>query len=173
MRLFVAVRPPERVLDGLVEVTADLRARADLRWVDRTELHVTLCFLGEVPDDDVPRLVAALDAAPLPVAEARMGPAVTRLGRHVLSVPVHGLETLATAVTSVTAGFGRPPEDRPFNGHVTLARSRGRRGEVDPSATGAAAEARWPVTEIVLVRSRQGQDGHHHDEIRAFRALEA
>lgn len=172
MRLFVDVQPPEAVLDLLVEVIAGLRVQADLRLVDRTQLHATLRFLGEVPDADVPRLVDALDAASLPAAEARMGPAVTRLGRHVLCVPVHGLESLVAAVTAATGVFGRPPEDRPFNGHVTLARSRGRRGAVEPSAAGEPVGARWSATEVRLVRSRLTPEGPRYQALRSFGTLE-
>jgi 2'-5' RNA ligase len=174
MRLFVAVQPPESVLDALVEVIDEFRDVADLRWVERAQLHVTLRFLGEVPDDYVPRLVESLDAAPLAAAEAVLGPAVTRLGRQVLCVPVQGLGSLAAVVAAATEGFGAaPPEDRPFHGHVTLARARDRRGVVDRAAAGGSIEARWRVMEVELVRSRLGPGGPRYEVLRAFPALGA
>jgi 2'-5' RNA ligase len=125
---------------------------------------VTLRFLGEV---EAPEPVAeALAAAGLGRAEAALGPAAARLGAGVLCVPVAGLDDLARAVTDATAAFGRPPEDRPFRGHVTLARARGR-GRL-PGSLGRAVGAfkgRFPVTDVRLVRSRPGSDGPQYEDL--------
>lgn len=152
MRLFVGVRPPDRVLDAL-----DCLARPDragVRWTRREQWHVTLRFLGEVEDPDP--VVTALAGARLPRCEARVGPRVEALGRQVLCVPVAGLDELAQAVGEATAGFGQPPDERPFRGHLTLARLR--RGS-PRHLTGAAVEGRFPVTEVRLVRSHLGGHG--------------
>ena len=44
-RLFVAIRPPEHIRDLLIDA---MDARADFRWQDEEQLHVTLRFVGEV-----------------------------------------------------------------------------------------------------------------------------
>lgn len=168
MRLFVAVVPPEAVLDALVEVIDELRPTASLRWAGRPQLHVTLRFLGEVADAVVPELIAALDAAPLAGTTATVGPAVTRLGRQVLCVPVNGLAALAAGVTTATAGIGRPPVRRPFVGHITLARA-GRRGVVDRSAAGAAVALSWEVDDVRLVRSHLGAGGARYEDLHVRR----
>lgn len=169
MRLFVAVQPPEAVLGQLVAVIDRLRPderAANLRWADRSHLHVTLRFLGDVDDAAVPGLVATLDEAPLPVATASIGPAVVRLGRQVLCVPVEGLDALAAVVATATAGIGRPPELRSFTGHVTLARAKGRRGGVvDRSVAGSAVTGGWPVDDVRLVRSHLGPAGAHYEVV--------
>src|SRR3989442_11950124 len=54
MRSFVAIDLPDDVRSALERTQASLRhraPRADLRWVDPAGLHVTLKFLGEVPED--------------------------------------------------------------------------------------------------------------------------
>lgn len=169
MRLFVAVTPPEPVLDELVALIDRLRgapAAGNLRWADRSQLHVTLRFLGEVDEAAVAGLVAALDSAPLPAATATLGPAVVRLGRQVLCAPVAGLDALATAVIAATAGVGRPPESRPFAGHVTLARAKGRRGgAVDRSVAGSAVTGGWPVDDVQLVQSHLGSSGARYEVV--------
>ncbi|WP_129338762.1 RNA 2',3'-cyclic phosphodiesterase [Cellulomonas endophytica] len=68
MRLFVAVRPPERVLDHLDLALAAVRggpagAASALRWTARENWHLTCAFYGDVPDGLVPALEAGLDAA--------------------------------------------------------------------------------------------------------------
>ncbi|AVT31314.1 RNA 2',3'-cyclic phosphodiesterase [Plantactinospora sp. BC1] len=69
MRLFVAVYPPPEALDDIVAQTRRLRigAAADtgtnVRLTARSTLHVTVAFLGEVPDDRLPAVQEALSRA--------------------------------------------------------------------------------------------------------------
>lgn len=166
MRLFVAAQPPDDVLDALVEVVDDLRHRPaaeSLRWVTREQLHVTLRFLGEVPA--AAPVLDALAATRLPAAEAAATPGVTRLGRQVLCVPVAGLDTLAAAVAHIG-----PDEDRPFRGHLTLARARGRRGAVARSLAGTPVDLHWSVPDVALVRSHLGPDGPRYETLATFPA---
>lgn len=159
MRSFVGVVPPPDVAAAL----AGLRVDGGLRRVPAEQLHVTLQFLGEIEDPGA--VIAGLGGAALPGATAVAGPAVTRLGRAVLCVPVGGLDDLAAAVVGAT---GHPPEDRPFHGHVTLARARGRRGVVPAAAAGEPVERRWPVAEVVLVRSHLGDRGPRYETLASF-----
>lgn len=158
MRLFVAVRPPDAVLD----VVGGLRRpeRDGVRWTTRPQWHVTLRFLGEV-DDPAP-VVAALEAAPLVRCAATVGPRVAALGRGVVMAPVTGLDALAEGVVAATAPFGRPPEARAFRGHLTLARVR--RGPVR-DLVGEGIDLRFPVEDVRLVRSRPGPGGSRYDDV--------
>ena len=150
-RLFIAVWPPASVIEQL-----DALPRPDqpgVRWVPPSNWHITLRFLGEAEATDVQ---ARLAGASVPAATAMFGPAVRRLGRSALVVPVAGLERLAVVVTAATADIGDPPGTRSFDGHLTLARLRpGSRGDV----AGAPIDAKCPVTEVVLVRSELSSDG--------------
>jgi 2'-5' RNA ligase len=158
MRLFVGVVPPGDVVERL----AGLRVDGGLRRVRREQLHVTLLFLGDVDDPGTP--VAGLGAAVLPAATAVAGPAVARLGRSVLCVPVAGLDDLAATVVAATGH----PADRPFRGHVTLGRARGARGAVPRSAAGQPVDLRWPVREVALVRSHPGAGGPRYETLASF-----
>jgi RNA 2',3'-cyclic 3'-phosphodiesterase len=144
-RVFVAVWPPAEVLDAIAAL--ERPAGEGVRWSGRDQWHVTLRFLGDADLDRVPDLSA-------PACMAVVGPKVIRLGRGVLCLPVTGLEELAASVVGATQGIGRPPEDRPFHGHLTLARLNGKppRGVV-----GTPFSARFPVTEVALVASHLGQ----------------
>lgn len=136
-----------------------------LRWTTRAQWHVTLRFLGRV---DAPGPAAdALRGVRSAAGEAVLGPATARLGRSgVLHVPVAGLEAVAEEVVRRTAGIGRPPEDRPFVGHLTLARAKGR---VDWRAlVGQPAAARWRVDEVVLMESRLHPQGARYAVVERF-----
>jgi len=66
-RAFVAVVPPDAVLDALHGQLASLTDEpSPLRWVPRHQQHLTLTFLGRVDDADA--LTDALASATLAVA---------------------------------------------------------------------------------------------------------
>lgn len=171
-RLFVAVWPPSTVLERVAALPRpDV---AGLRWTSPDQWHVTLRFLGRV--DDPEAVVAALSstlssatASEPSVCEAVVGPAVGRFGQRVLQVPVSGLGDVAAAVLAATAPFGEPPEDRPFAGHLTLARvtKRGARVDLRPLA-GTPISARWTVDDVTLVESRLSAAGARYGVVERF-----
>ena len=160
-RLFIAIWPPERVLDVLAGLPRP--EVAGVRWTTPDQWHVTLRFLGSAEVDAAMR---ALERVRTPRVEAVMGPALERLGRAVLMVPVAGLESLATAVVGATSDVGMPPEPRPFLGHLTLARARGRHS-VPARLAGARVESTFPVDEVALVESRPGPEGSRYTTLGA------
>lgn len=137
-----------------------------LRWTAPEQHHVTLDFLGEVADRLVVALAAALVdwARPESPVVATAGPATRRLGRGVLCVPVGGLEAMANGVRAAAGQFGTTRDDRPFAGHLTLART-GRRGRLPDELVGAAVIARWEVREVRLVASIPGPSGPRYEPL--------
>src|SRR5699024_12500516 len=63
MRLFVALWPPEPVLDQLESHIDNVPAEyADLAWTDRTRAHITLVSLGSLSNEAVDPLAERLQA---------------------------------------------------------------------------------------------------------------
>jgi RNA 2',3'-cyclic 3'-phosphodiesterase len=160
VRLFAGVWPPDDVLDVLQGLNRP-QVRG-VRWTTRDQWHVTLAFLGDVPEAGGEALEAALAGAAAGAAaplEARLGPSTVRLGRSVLCVAVDGLDEVAATVRSALAGAlpgpGRP--DHPYRGHLTLARARGGR-PIPAALAGAPVEARWTVGALCLVCSTTDRD---------------
>jgi RNA 2',3'-cyclic 3'-phosphodiesterase len=181
-RLFVAVVPPAVVADCVEHWLLPVRAAWEtageqggpggLRWTTREQWHVTLRFLGDVP---LRAAGAALAAVTAPAVEARLGPRLRSLGTGVLCLPVRGLEDLAGSVASATDELGRPPDRRPFRGHLTLARARSVRRAPRRAGSSVASSAdpiveRFPVGEIQLMRSTLRPSGAVYDVV-ARRAL--
>ncbi|MFN0089904.1 MAG: 2'-5' RNA ligase family protein [Acidimicrobiales bacterium] len=162
-RLFVAAIPPAAVLDRIEALARP--AAAGLRWTTREQWHVTLRFLGTA---EVAAARAALARVASASALARLGPVVSRLGRGVLCLPCTGLDDLAAAVVAATAEVGRPPDPRPFTGHLTLARFTGRPAA---AAAGERFEAEFAVTELVLLESRTLPSGAVYREVARTGAL--
>lgn len=144
-RLFVAVWPTERVLEVLSALPRP--DHEGVRWMPPENWHITLRFLGDAPEGEV---TGRLRQISLPAATAVVGPTVTRLGRDAVVVPVGGLDHLAAAITEATADLGRSPGPRPFNGHLTLARLRGRSTS---TVVGSPVSAEFDVGEVAVVDS--------------------
>ena len=153
-RCFLAVRPPAAARAAIVELQRELDDQ--VRLVPPEQLHVTLRFWDDVEPADV---VAALAGAQLPAATARVGPGLEPLGAGAIVLPVSGLDRLAAAVAHATRRLG-PEEQRPFVGHLTVARRRG--GRTPPTVPIALA---FGVREVELVTSRLGPGGASHHRV--------
>jgi len=161
--LFVAVWPDDAALSQLA--TLDRPAIEGVRWTTRDQWHVTLRFFGEVDDASVVDAALRDAAAQSLSVRAELGPRVARVG-NMLWAPVSGLDDLARHVIAGTASFGAAPEDRPFRGHVTLARQRSRsRASALRAAQGQPLSGGWDVRGVDLVRSHLGQDGSRYETI--------
>jgi RNA 2',3'-cyclic 3'-phosphodiesterase len=137
MRLFVGVELPEDVRRAAASAAEQVGARiavespsAALRWVEPANLHVTICFLGDVPDWHVKTLAPALEvplAVPvftLRVAGAGVFPE-SRSPRAVwLGLPSgrDGLLAVHDRVSRRLISLGFEPEKRPYSPHLTIAR---------------------------------------------------
>jgi 2'-5' RNA ligase len=180
MRLFVAVWPTDQVRDRLAGAIA-AQETADLRWVKPENWHVTLAFLGSVPDDELDALAAdlrSIQSQGLRCA-ASLGTHTATMGRSVLCLPTTGLDELARAVRESTGPFSRASDrDRPFAGHLTLARARRSRAVPDHAVglavstvgSGVAVSMTWLVSEVRLVVSEEGRQGTEYSPL-AFVAL--
>ena len=159
-RLFVAVWPPEEVVEHLRSLRR--KDQRGIRFVLPENWHVTLRFLGEADEREVAAALAELDTRDLPSIVAHVGPAVDVIGGKALMIPVAGLDELAHAVERATMPLGEPPRKR-FVGHLTLARCA--RGARMPAALGSLFDDEFPVTSIALVESRLGPAGARYETL--------
>jgi 2'-5' RNA ligase len=166
MRLFVGVAPSAAALDDLDAACVRFRrGRDDLRWTSRELWHVTLAFLGEVSQENLPRLVFRLERAArrnhtfglsLAGAGAFSHPARAHVLWSGLSGDVHALSELAAAVSIAARRAGATPPDlyHGFTPHLTLARCR---APADVREIVASLDSykgpEWTVAEIILIRS--------------------
>jgi 2'-5' RNA ligase len=178
-RAFVAVVPPDDVLEAVERVVAPVRSAAPprLTWTHAGQWHLTLQFLGRVDDTD--ELVDALRwglhaARPCTLALGGAGafPSVARA-----SVVWIGLDDgepelarLADAVTRATEPLGYEPEHREFTAHLTIARSsrpRPMASLVDALGDGPVGPL-WHVDEVVLMESDTRWDGAVYRDVARF-----
>lgn len=126
-RLFVALDLPERVRDGLSDISGELPG-AD--WVYSEQYHLTLRFLGEVDHEAFLSVRAGLggvSARSFHVALKGIGLFPLRGAPDTLWAGVARNEALASLRHKIESALGRqgiPPDTRKFFPHVTLARVR-------------------------------------------------
>jgi 2'-5' RNA ligase len=167
VRLFVAVWPPPEVVRALASL--DRPPLAGVRWTAPEHWHVTLRFLGELPDPE--EAIGALGSAGLERLEppvVLLGPVTEVLGSHVLCLPARGLDEAAAVVASTTARIGRPPERRPFHGHLTLARAVRGGARTLRRVAGTGFEARFSAERITLVASVLGRTGPRYEVLESY-----
>lgn len=144
MRLFIAVDVNEPVRRQLAAVENRLRQRlggSGIKWVHPDLIHLTLKFLGEVPERDVPlvcRLAEAAARRHSPFEIRVQGIGTFGKPARVLWAGVLESEKLAALAADIEKTFaeaGWPREEKVFSGHLTLARMK------DPKAGGAVERA--------------------------------
>ena len=168
MRIFVAAWPTPEVVEAIRAIPRP--AHPKLRWTSEATWHATLRFLGELDQADVDELARRLAGVARP-ATASAGPAIELVNRSVLGIPVRGLDALAGAVLTATRDIGQAPDSRPFRGHITIGRARGR-DRVDDSWAGGPFAAAWAVTEVAVVRSLLGPNGPTYETIACVTCLD-
>jgi 2'-5' RNA ligase len=134
MRLFVAITPTEEIQAELRRVMEELRPLASgPRWVRGEGLHLTLKFLGEVQDERLAEIVAALKGArsAREIALRIRGLGTFPNPRHarVIWAGVEAgaeLAALAADIEARMALLGFASEERAYAPHVTLARMQSR-----------------------------------------------
>jgi 2'-5' RNA ligase len=174
LRLFTAVYPTDEVADHLAACVAGLRvSRAaaegvNTRLAPRSNWHVTLAFLGEVPDDRLPDVEAALSKAasqPAPFEIKVAGGGRFGRGRFTILWAALGgdLPSLTGLSRSVRRELSRarlPFDRKPFRPHLTIARPGDRIDRDQVAADRVALDAYdcplWRVAEVVLMRSHPG-----------------
>ena len=165
MRLFVALAPPPDVVETVrVAVDRGRRHTPDLRWTPPGEWHLTLLFLGEVADDLLPGLTAALgrvarNRRPLELAARGWGTFPRSNARaSVLWSGVNGdtqaLDILVGRLRSAADRSGVTVDQRPYVPHITVARSRPARDLASTvHSLGTLRSRRWEAREMHLVES--------------------
>jgi len=159
MRLFFAIELGDRVLDLLDQEVAPLQREApDLAWTSREKRHLTLKFLGDVPEDAESKLIEAAEYAAsrhrcmeMTIGEVGAFPNFRRARVVWIGVEQDArLELLHHDLELACERAGFEVEGRPFRPHITLARVRTPLPvERARSLARAARSVRVRVTELV------------------------
>ena len=181
LRAFIAITPPPTLQQSMAAVRQVCQPLSPAwRWVMPDHIHLTLKFLGNVPDESVPSLSQAMVQAVqghtvFPLRVRSLGcfpqPARPRVLWVGLDDPRQALGRLHERLMATLTPLGFPPEERPFHPHLTLARAQ----------SGALSRQLWPVlqqyhnrdfgeflvTQLHLVQSELQRSGAQHTILRS------
>ncbi len=168
IRTFVAIELNPLLRKALAQVQTDLRSRLQqamgpgvrMQWVKPESAHLTLKFLGDIPEARIPEIETALaqvagahsrctvDVGGLGAFPDARAPRVLWVG---LSGQVEGVTKLAAAVERALVALGFAPEPKPFNPHLTLARIKERSRDIGRAlAAGRMLEREAPVGAVTV-----------------------
>jgi len=180
MRLFVALHLSLEVRERVTSLLNELqRVDRKPRWVSTDALHVTLKFVGNVPDEKLPSLDCALAGvhrpAPIPLEFRGIGyfpnerrPSVLWVG--IIAPPE--LASLAEAIDILLTPYDVLRETRPFRPHLTLARfndtrlSHALRAQTEPQRD--YFFGKQFAHEFHLIESRLKSSGAEYTTLRSY-----
>lgn len=173
-RLFIALDVPDTVRGTLAALRTDDLDGA--RWTNPGQLHCTLRFLGDTPEEQVPEIeatLAHLDTPPpldlrldgLTVFPSRRRPRVlvARIA------PDDELLALQQRIEDAVQHLGFEPEPKRFRPHVTLARfKRADAGAVHDWLRAHTADATFTTDALHLYASMLKPSGALHERLASF-----
>jgi 2'-5' RNA ligase len=183
MRLFMAIDVAAEVAEKLAAVQRVLEGtRADVKWTEPGNYHVTVKFLGEVEETLVERVAERMEraAAQVPAFDLEVegvekfperGPARVIVSR-VLS-PDMRMTKLHRLIDSGMGGMGLPMDTHVLVPHVTLGRVRTNHGlnrllrKVERHDLDFFGQ--FTVSEVVLYHSVMGGGGVKYEALRRGR----
>jgi RNA 2',3'-cyclic 3'-phosphodiesterase len=165
VRAFFALWPDEPAADLIAAVARDIVRRAGGRAPRAENHHLTLAFVGDVPQARIAALErvgasAARSVTPFTLKLDRLGAfhhaGIAWLGTDRLPTP---LSLLVSALREGLAANDFPFERRPYRAHVTLARHCG------PVAAAAIEPVTWRVALMTLNASKLSPSGSSYREL--------
>ncbi|MDA8168322.1 MAG: RNA 2',3'-cyclic phosphodiesterase [Nitrospiraceae bacterium] len=138
IRCFVSIEIPEDVKAVIEAETARLRrSGADVKWVAAKNLHFTIKFLGDVPEEKLPELALLLagsvrDTGPFEMELYGTGVFPGERSPRVVWIGVRDTvkmdDVRLNVENTLEKAGGSPRERKPFVPHLTLGRVKSLRG---------------------------------------------
>jgi 2'-5' RNA ligase len=125
VRLFIAIDLPQSCKDSAFKFISELNFSA-LKRVEPELLHITLKFLGEVREKDLPAIsnaLAGIKCSAIDIAVKGAGAFPNLKRPRVIWIGAEGdFSVLPNAIETTLAKLGFKREKREFSAHITVAR---------------------------------------------------
>ena len=183
IRSFIAIDLPPAFLEAIGSLQDELKVGTKgIRWVRSGNIHLTLKFLGDVPEgllDELGDILASVckGHAPFELSMGKLGgfpnierPRVIWLG---LVGELEKLDVLKQEIEKGCSSAGLPREKRSFHPHLTLGRVKDWRKASATladlfSRTKAVTADTFTVNAVHLYRSDLTRDGAVYTKLKSF-----
>lgn len=183
MRSFIAIELPDKIKTFLSCLQEKLkRTASDVKWVEPRNIHLTLKFLGEIPESKLPEITAAVQdiaqtKSSFVMRLAFLGAFPNIKSCRVIWVGIDKGDTeskeIALAMEEKLQKSGIPGEERKFSSHITLGRARGaknRQGLIELLDTLAGSLSRenleFEVKKLTLFKSTLTPQGPVYETVK-------
>ena len=181
IRTFVCVEIPVSVRDRIEQLQRQLAAmRADVSWTKKSNLHLTLKFLGHISAaqvENVCRIVqqAASGSESFDLQLSGTGSFPNQRNPRVLWIGLaeapQVFKELYTSIDFGLSSVGFPRESRPFAPHLTIGRVKSNRNVaslVQPLIAGGFHSEPFGIRDVVVMKSQLKSSGAIYSPIRIF-----
>jgi len=179
IRLFVALILNNHILDEIIKFRENIYPNNEItKWENKEKLHITLKFLGEVEEDNIPQIVNKLgstinlhDKIEIYFSNIRIIykysiPKILWLGVKL----TQQLNKLYLDINNILNDVGFENEKRKFNPHITLLRIKGNE-DISKLEMFAKEEIKLKNTfanEVALIKSVLYKNGSEYTKIKSF-----
>ena len=170
MRTFIAIELPKEIKNSLSCLQEELKKQnADVKWVDPSNIHLTLKFLGEIEDKKIDKLVGIMQEVaknnpPFAIGICSLGafPKIEFPRIIWVGVDQGDKETkkIAKDLEERLFRLDIPKEERSFSSHITIARVKSNLNRIKLTEALKKLEDNWSgknleflVAKITLFKS--------------------
>ncbi len=175
MRLFVGINLPSDVKDYLFDLQSELKnsSLAKVNWVFKKNLHLTLKFLGEIPDNKVDEIKNRLKRIKFNKFKAKLNGLGVFPNSSKINViwvgadPKEKVIELQKLIDSETIDFG----DLKLGAHITLGRVkfvRHKKGLIDHINNAKIDKISFEADSFTLFKSTLAKDGPTYDVLERY-----
>jgi RNA 2',3'-cyclic 3'-phosphodiesterase len=180
MRIFMAIEFPEEIKEIIIQrINLFKKLHPQFKWIKRPALHLTLKFIGELPDTIIPGIYNQLKEAflhtdPFNLASGPLGffPSAKRARVFFLDLKKSDpLEICYQIIENRLELIGIEKDKRAFHPHITLARIKN--FNLTSEQSQALQSQSMPqiiinVNEIILMQSELSASGARYTPVQRF-----
>ena len=178
MRTFIALELSSEIKEELARLQAELKkAKADVKWAEPDNIHLTLKFLGETEDAKIEQIKEILqqissEEKPFEISLFKLGAFPNASYIRVIWVGIDkgcaNAERIAKSIENESEKIGFPKEVRSFSAHLTLGRVKSPKGKIALREKISSLEVRpekTTIRKVTLFKSTLTSSGPIYDSL--------
>jgi RNA 2',3'-cyclic 3'-phosphodiesterase len=134
MRIFIGIKLDTAAIEHVEKFLKPFKKiSTPIRWVKPSNIHITLKFIGDIPDNEYPQIEQAVLQATKDLNLGGLDLKLTGCGKfgkrdslNIFWIGVSPNETMTRLYEQIEitlVKLGAPKEDRPFKPHITVGRN--------------------------------------------------